>query len=394
MIFTDIAYFIFLAIVALLYRFAPREHKPWIVTASGIAFYAYYATGFVWLLAAETLAVYALTTRKTRFAHAAALALPLAVLGYYKYSGFAYGTVAGAGLLPKDNPFMYIAFPLAISFFTFEFLHYSFDYFRGRVDRASLKEFLAFAFFFPSMAAGPIKRFQDFSAQLREAPPAGAKDAFAGCFRILVGLFKKLVLADSLGYFSSVLASGFYIEHASPYQVWFALLAFTFKVYFDFSGYTDIAIGSARLFGLRIPENFDYPFLTRNIAQFWRKWHMSLWSWLNDYVFTPLSLRWREYRMIGVITAVLAVFILSGIWHGADWNFIAWGAFHGVAVALYYVYTRTLKPRLSNAGWYNSKWANAAAVLFNFLVVTVSFSLFAAPLPLASAIMQKLFFLG
>ena len=388
MIFTDIAYFIFLALVVLAYRQAGVRARPYVIIASGLAFYAYYATGFAWLFIAEALAVYFLT-RENKFAYLAALALPLVVLGYYKYAAFFY-----SALFNGPNPFAYIAFPLAISFFTFEFLHYSFDWARGRISKPSVTNFMAFAFFFPSMAAGPIKRFQEFDAQLREAPAAGAGDLYAGGVRIIGGLFKKLVLADSLAYFSSVLASSFYVEHATAYQLWFALAAFTLKVYFDFSGYSDIAIGSARLFGIKIPENFDYPLLARNIAQFWRKWHMSLYSWLNDYVFTPLSVSLRNWKAWGLAASILAVFGASGLWHGSDWNFIAWGLAHGAAVVAYFIYTRTLKPFLSRKAWYATSVANAAAVGINLVFVVASFSLFAAPLSTAALVLQKIFLLA
>ncbi|NUN11956.1 MBOAT family protein [Candidatus Micrarchaeota archaeon] len=390
MIFTDLAYFIFLLATALLYRQASQKIKPWVIIASGLSFYAYYATGFVWLFVIEALVVYFLTHYGKKLGYYAALAVPLLVLGYYKYSAFLFEAI----LPSSDNPFLYIAFPLAISFFTFEFLHYSFDFKRGKIEKDSAKNFMAFAFFYPSMAAGPIKRFQEFNSQLIEGLKSNWSDWFAGGFRILVGLFKKLVLADSLGYFSSVLNSSFYVSHASPYQVWFALIAFTFKIYFDFSGYSDIAIGSARLFGIKIPENFDYPFLSRNIAQFWRKWHMSLYSWLNDYIFTPLSVNLRNYKAWGMVFSIIAVFTVSGLWHGSDWNFVAWGAYHGLAVAFYYVYSFSLKKKLSKKEWYQSKLFTAAAIIFNFLLVAVSFALFLAPLNEAIQIISKLFFIG
>lgn len=388
MIFTDIAYFIFLTISAVIYRQA-GSLRNWVLIASGIAFYTYYATGFIWLFIIEAIAIYYLTHSKTRIGLISAIAIPLILLGYYKYSGFFYSIFS-----PTNNPFTYVALPLAISFFTFEFLHYSFDYMRGRVEKKSLTNFLAFIAFFPSMAAGPIKRFQDFNNQLEENVKSNLGDWYAGGIRILGGLVKKLVIADSLAYFSSVLASHFYVIHASGYQIWFALIALTLKVYFDFSGYSDIAIGSARLFGIRIPENFDYPLLARNIAEFWRKWHMSLYSWLNDYVFTPLSISLRNYKAWGTIAAILIVFTLSGLWHGSDWNFIAWGVFHGMAVVLYFIYRMTIKPIVSKQAWYSTGFFNAVAIVFNFLLVTVSFSLFAAPMPTAITIMQKLFFMG
>jgi len=364
-----------------------------VLVASGLVFYAYYAGDFVALLVVEALAVYALTRGSAKWWKAAA-AIALTVLIAFKYSGFIYANLARALPLPSQNPFLMLTMPLAISFFTFEFLHYAIDRVHGKIQPAPVGNFLAFAFFFPSLSAGPIKRFQEFDAQVRSPSGKPASDFLAGGLRIIVGLFKKLVIAESLGYISSAISSPAYVQHSPAGLLWLTLVAFTLKIYFDFSGYSDIAIGSALLFGLRIPENFDYPLLSRNLAQFWRKWHMSLYSWLNDYLFTPLSVNLRHLREAGLIISFLAVFSISGLWHGANWNFVAWGAYHGIGVASYFAYTRTLKRWVSRQAWYSTPYFNAAAVLFNFLVVTVSFALFAAPLDTAMLLIAKILFIA
>ncbi|MDO8914913.1 MAG: MBOAT family O-acyltransferase [Coriobacteriia bacterium] len=348
MIFGEWVYVVFLIGAAAVFRFLPGRARPWWLAACGLAFYAYYSPAFVWLLAVELAVVFALVrgVRRSALAFGGALAVTIGVLVAYKYGALLSSTLASAatvlraGRLPS---FPQLALPLAISFFTFEFVHYVVDARKGTLPEHRLEDFLAFMLFFPTMVAGPIKRFQDFQPQLTTAR-ASAEDINAGITRIVVGLAKKVVIADTIAPLTTPLLSNTGVGEASAAQLLVALLAFAVKIYMDFSGYSDIAIGSARLFGIHVPENFAWPYLRRNVAEFWRHWHMSLTSWITDYVYKPLGGN-RRGLALTALNVVIAMAV-SGLWHGAQWHFVAWGLYHGVLLALFRLWERGLKPLL------------------------------------------------
>ena len=205
---------------------------------------------------------------------------------------------------------------------------------------ATLREYLAFIFFFPTMVAGPIKRFQEFVPCLREPSTDWATDWNRGITRILGGLVKKFALADLLTSFTN------HLNHADIAQAdrWLLVLwlfAYGWKIYFDFSAYSDIAIGSGRLFGIKVPENFDWPYFRVNIVEFWRHWHISLYRWLVDYVFIPLG--GSRGSSLTVCRNIMIVMLVSGIWHGAGLNFVVWGAWHGMLLVIHRVWSRAGK---------------------------------------------------
>ena len=222
--------------------------------------------------------------------------------------------------------------PLGISFFTFEFYHYAWDRRAGKSEAGSLGEYLAFILFFPTMVAGPIKRYQDFLPKLRTKPKEWARDWERGGTRILTGLAKKFAVADLLTAWTDHLNGRDILQaHRGILLLW--VFAYGIKIYADFSGYSDIAIGSARLFGIRVPENFDWPYGRRNIQRFWQCWHISLTRWLTDYVYIPMGgsrvASWRIY------VNLMVVMLVSGLWHGAGLNFVVWGLVHGVMLAVH-----------------------------------------------------------
>ncbi len=348
MIFNEPAYFLLLAVVALAYRLLPGAAKPWLLAGMGVLFYAYFSPAFVGVLAAEAALVYVMgavirrSGRGSNIAFALGLALTVGMLVAFKYAGLLSASVARFGT--SDLPtFEDVRLPLAISFFTFEFVHYLVDARRGTLPDHEPGDFLAFAFFVPTMVAGPIKRFQGFWAQVRVAR-ANASDIAEGTTRVLTGMLKKVVLADTLTLWITPLASADSVAGATRGQIVAALVAYSLRIYLDFSGYSDIAIGSARLFGIRVPENFAWPYLATNIAEFWRRWHMSLMSWIRDYVYIPLGGNHGSLlRQTGVL---LAAFALSGLWHGAAWHFMGWGLFHGTLMVLYRVWHTRIQPKL------------------------------------------------
>lgn len=390
MIFGEWTYGVFLIAAIAVFRVLPPKVRPWWLAACGLAFYAYYSPAFVWLLAGEILVVFALTRRERRstWAYVLALTVTIGVLALYKYGGLVGRTLqqlAGALSLGRLPAFPALVLPLAVSFFTFEFIHYVVDARRGKLPEHRFADFLAFMLFFPTMVAGPIKRFQDFQPQIARAR-AGAGDVSEGATRIVVGLAKKICIADTVVPLTATLLSTARVAAASPLQIGVALLAFSVEIYMDFSGYSDIAIGSARLFGIRVPENFNWPYLRRNIAEFWRHWHMSLTSWITDYVYKPLGGNRRGLAMTAA--NVMIAMAVSGLWHGAQWHFLAWGLFHGALLASFRLWESLAKrPALAAVPALRTGRIGAglritggiAGGIATFVLVTVGWGLFVMP---------------
>ncbi len=391
MIFNEPVYFALLAVAALAFRFLPRSMRPWWIFGTGLLFYAYYSAVFVVGLLVEMVVVYVMgrRSRESTWQFAIGLGVTIGVLAVFKYLGMLGATARGlagaigAGTLPT---FPQLFLPLAISFFTFEFVHYIVDARNGRLPEHSFAEFLAFAMFFPTMVAGPIKRFQSFLPQLRDAK-VGADDVSVGLIRIVVGLFKKIVIADTASLWVTPLLTTAGVRSASSTELVVALVAYSIKIYFDFSGYSDIAIGSAHMFGINVPENFAWPYLRTSIASFWRHWHMSLTSWLTDYIYVPLG--GSRHGMWVAIGATLVTFLVSGIWHGAAWHFVAWGLYMGVLVAGYRVWRVGIKqPLLARApslhtgaaGRALSLVGGALGLALTFALVTLGWGLFVMPI--------------
>jgi alginate O-acetyltransferase complex protein AlgI len=389
-IFSEPIYFAFLALACVAFRFLPPRVRPWWIFVTGLLFYAYYSSIFLVLLVAEMIAVYVLgkRSRERTWQFALGLTITIGVLAVFKYFGMLGATARGLaaaigrGSLPT---FPQLFLPLAISFFTFEFVHYLVDARKGTLPDHTFAEFLAFAMFFPTMVAGPIKRFQRFVPQLRDAH-VNADDVSVGVTRIVVGLFKKIVIADTAGLWTTPLYTNASVRSASSTELVVALLAYSVKIYFDFSGYSDIAIGSAHLFGISVPENFSWPYLRTSIASFWRHWHMSLTSWLTDYVYVPLGGSRRGLPV--AIGATVVTFLVSGIWHGAAWHFVVWGLYMGVLVAGYRVWRVVVKdpllqrvPALSNGATGRALSIGGGVIggVLTFALVTLGWGLFVMP---------------
>lgn len=404
MIFNEPAYFGLIAVAAVLFRFLPQALRPWWLFVGGVLFYAYFSPAFVAVLLLEMALVFVVARfagakgARGSIALAVGLLVALGALIVYKYGGLLVRSASVAGL--KGLPtFEDLRLPLAISFFTFEFVHYLVDARRGELPEHSATDFMAFALFIPTMVAGPIKRFQGFSAQAREAR-ATPDDAAIGTRRLLTGLVKKVVLADTLLLWVAPLTTSRALAESTRLQVVAALIAYSLMIYLDFSGYSDIAIGSARLFGIVVPENFSWPYLKTNIADFWRSWHMSLTSWITDYVYKPLggSRCGTGRQCLNLMTAMA----VSGIWHGAAWNFLGWGLFHGTLLAGHRVWCLRVRPRLLPADREEERddqrlaaralglVGGLASGVLTFSLVTLGWGLFAMPFSRFVAMFEKL----
>lgn len=355
MIFNTWVYGAFLAGFFILYWAVPPRGRTVALLAGGLVFYTYYLPAHTLLITALILSTYGLGTVISRLQAAGAdaplngfftvkkifvlsLILCLGVLVYFKYLKLLASTFDGLIILLRFGaPYQVpdIVIPLGLSFFVFEFVHYLAEVYKGSSPRGSLLEYAAFGLFFPTLVAGPIKRFQPFLEQIRN--PAGFKMEYVseGLYRILIGLGKKVIIADSMVNFTGPLANPL---NATGADCWVAVYAFAVKIYFDFSGYTDIAVGSAKILGVQVPENFNRPYLQQNISAFWNNWHMSLSSWIKDYLYIPLG--GNRGTLLFTLRNLIIAMTLCGLWHGAAWNFAVWGLYHGLGMSLYRVYRK------------------------------------------------------
>lgn len=326
--------------------------RRWLILLASLYFYAVWRPEYLALILATIVVDYAVarvidctsicdSLVRKRFALAVSLCFDLGLLFAFKYLGFfeeTWNTIVAPWMgKPLDLPKLLL--PMGISFYTFQSLSYVIDVYRGKLPACrSLPQYALYVTFFPQLVAGPIERAPHLMPQLSLTNRFCLDDLQMGLFRIAQGFFKKAVLADHLGIFvDSVFnevasaANGGAIG-MSPVELILAGIFFTFQIYFDFSGYSDIAIGLARIFGVRLMENFNAPLTATSIYDFWKRWHISLTSWFREYVY--FSLGGSRCSRARAIVNVLIVFFLSGLWHGAAWTFVAWGVCHGVAYAL------------------------------------------------------------
>jgi alginate O-acetyltransferase complex protein AlgI len=329
--------------LALYYLFRNTRLRLPILFVSCAVFHTHFA-GPAGVLPIVVLAVttyfFALTRRKRLCV--LGICLNVCALVLYKYLAFISAKVLGSlfptlgqSALDALHSTLPSAPPLAISFFVFEFVHYLYDVRKGAPPLVNPLHFGVFAIFWPSIVSGPIKRFEQFIPSLLKGNEVVSTDITVGLGRVAIGLVKK-VIADDLTIWIEFHTPQF-SELELPWR-WFFFFALAVRIYLDFSGYSDIAIGYARVMGIRIPENFNWPYLARSIDDFWRRWHISLSSWIRDYVYIPLggSRRGLPRRVANGLVA----FALCGLWHGADWNFLLWGIYHGLGLAVCANYRR------------------------------------------------------
>lgn len=328
-------------------------------------FYAYWDYRFCGLLLGSTLVDYVVAKRIHASDRASArrrwLAVSvltnLGVLGFFKYCNFFIDSAApflqALGVSAATLP---IILPVGISFYTFQTLSYTIDVYRRRIEPTdSLVKFALYVAFFPQLVAGPIVRARELLPQLARSPRWSTRRFYGGAQQVLRGAVKKVLLADRLGETVDVVFAG--PELYSGLTVWVAVLAYTGQIYFDFSGYTDIAIGSAKLLGYRFPVNFRHPYLAASVSDFWRRWHMTLSRWLRDYLYIPLG--GNRCGIGRTYFHVMLTMVLGGLWHGAAWTFVLWGAWHGAAL----VGERSLRRHCRGRGYTAAGWAATLAIV-------------------------------
>jgi alginate O-acetyltransferase complex protein AlgI len=376
LIFTSYTYVLFLAAAFLIHWTLPRvARKPFLIAASYV-FYASWDWRFAFLLLGLSLFNWAYA----RYVLARAepgpvwpgILVNLTPLLIFKYTGFFYENVAtvgralGAGW-SENLPFQ-ILLPLGISFFTFQGIAYLIDVATGE-EPFDLLDFLLYKALWPQLIAGPIVRPGEIRDDLQRVRVLDYADCAAGAQRILFGFFKKIVIADNI---APVVDSVFNSNLPNALDVGVAILGFGLQIYFDFSAYSDIAIGSARLFGFHFPENFEWPYSARSPQDFWNRWHMTLSRWIRDYVFTPLAFATRhrpKWANVWLLVAMAAV----GLWHGAQWTFVAWGVWHGLLLV---ANQTVLKPFFERAK--SSSFRGLIAATLTFALVTLGWLLFRA----------------
>lgn len=338
MLFNSIEFFLFLPLVFTLYWFVCNKSIRWqnaLILAASYFFYAWWSWKFLWLLLLSTALDYTYgflvassNRRKAKLFLWMSILNNLFILGIFKYYNFFAAQLQASfdffGL--HINPIiLQVALPIGISFYTFHGMSYVFDIYRGqRAPVKNIIDYSVFVSFFPLLVAGPIERANHLLPQIQKSRNFKYEQAIEGCKLILWGLFKKVVIADSLAGLVDEIFQHYSGHNAATLIV--GAIAFSFQIYGDFSGYSDIAIGTAKLFGFELLSNFKFPYFSRNIAEFWRRWHISLSSWFRDYVYIPLG--GSKFGKRKTFRNVLIIFIVSGFWHGASWNFIVWGFIH------------------------------------------------------------------
>ena len=338
MLFNSIEFAIFLPIVFLLYWFVFNRNLKlqniFIVVASYV-FYGWWDWRFLVLLAFTSLFSYASglaiekyrdTPGKARAANILNIVINLLILGVFKYYNFFVTSFADAFLGAKtDGLLLKVILPVGISFYTFKALSYSIDVYREKLKPThDVIQYCAYVGFFPQLLAGPIERATNLLPQLEKPRTFDYETGVDGLRQILWGLFKKMVIADNCAVYVDRVFSTYQTQSGSTLLL--AAIFFAFQIYGDFSGYSDMAIGTGKLFGFKTMKNFNFPYFSRDIAEFWRRWHISLTTWFRDYVYIPLG--GSRCSKAKIVRNTFVIFLLSGLWHGANWTFIAWGAFH------------------------------------------------------------------
>jgi alginate O-acetyltransferase complex protein AlgI len=335
--------FLFLPITLFLYYVIPNRYwKNFILVYASFFFFAWSDPTHIPLLFASILINYLfgllidLFTGKnhslaSRITMWIAVIINILILGFYKYLGFFGDNIQALFKIELDIKTQVL--PLGISYFTFSGISYILDIFRG-VEKAekNILRFTSFLVMFPKLLQGPITRFGQVKNELLN-PHFVMDDVLQGVRRFIMGLAKKVIIADSLAIAANKVFDGS-LSKIGADVAWFGLIAYTLQIYFDFAGYTDMAVGLGMIFGFKLPENFNFPYISRSISEFWRRWHMSLTAWFRTYLFIPLEFARKKEKFLRQQSNILIVFLFTGLWHGASWNFVIWGGYFGLILAV------------------------------------------------------------
>lgn len=363
----------FLPIFLLLYHVVPKSWRNYVILLSSILFYAWGAPKFLFVIFSAIIITFYLVrgiskteNKKNKNALAfIAIFVNLGLLAYFKYANFFVDSVnfviSSFGLKPMK--WLEVALPIGISFYTFHSVTYVIDVYRkvhNPFDK--LTNYMIYIMAFPHMIAGPIVRFNTIADQIVSRNET-IDEKLLGFYRFSIGLAKKVLIANVMASQADAIFNGNILELSTP-NAWLGIIAYTFQIYFDFSGYSDMAIGLARMMGLKFPENFDLPYTSKSITEFWRRWHMTLGLFMKDYLYIPLGgNRVNKRRMY---FNLWIVFLMSGLWHGASWTFVIWGAYHGLFLILDKMFMLKFLKKIDGF----------ASTILTFLVVMIGWVLF------------------
>lgn len=390
MLFNSIDFLIFLPIVFLLYWYIFRTsgRQNLLIVVMSYVFYGWWDWRFLFLIAFTSLCSYLSglllertehNRRQQKVISAANIIVNLLILGIFKYYNFfAENLVLLAASLgiTLDLITLKVILPVGISFYTFQALSYTIDIYRHKMKATNnIIDFFAFISFFPQLVAGPIERAVNLLPQFQREREFNYAKAVDGMRQMLWGFFKKLVIADNCAHIVNLYWNDY--QHQTGIMLILMGILFTFQIYCDFSGYSDIAIGCARLFGINLMRNFNFPYFSRSIPEFWRRWHISLTTWFRDYIYFPLGGsycgKWKIIRNVFIVWAV------SGLWHGANWTFVCWGLFHACLLAVYNLFSINTKyEHVVAYGKVLPNWKEALQMLLTFTLAVIGWMIFRA----------------
>ena len=393
MLFNTWEFGLFLVVVLVAYYASARVTQNRLLLVASYVFYGWWDWRFLGLIVISTFVDYGVGLALGRTSAPVkrkrllllSVCVNLGILGFFKYFNFfieSTGAVLEAAGLNAHLPVLSIVLPVGISFYTFQTMAYTIDVYRGRQDPVrSLEVFALYVCFFPQLVAGPIERAQHLLPQFERSRHVNVSDVSEGVQLILIGLVRKVLIADiAAGEVDKAFGS---VASMDAFGATRAVLLFSLQIYGDFAGYSDIARGVSKLLGVDLMRNFEQPYLSQNLAEFWRRWHISLSTWLRDYLYIPLG--GNRHGTLGTYRNLMLTMLLGGLWHGASWNFVIWGAIHGVALAIHRAAGGTAERRAKSLVGTTWRW------LLTMLVVAFAWVFFRAPdFPTATHVLAAL----
>lgn len=388
MIFSSIYFLsIFLPLFLLCFYLFRESLRKWVILFFSALFYAWGAPIFFYFLLASSILdfwfsdQFSSDNRNRKKYLWCSLILNVGLLAYFKYFNFFISNVSSVsqGLGYGAISFEEVVLPIGISFFTFQKISYSLDVYWGKSKRLNnFFDYLLYIIMFPQLIAGPIVRYQDVSDQIINYSENKLENKLKGLYRFIIGLSKKVLLANT---FAMIVGEVNVIDlsHLSFVEAWLGMIAYTFQIYYDFAGYSDMAIGLGLMIGFSFPENFNFPYLSKSITEFWQRWHITLGSWIRDYLYIPLGGNRKSTRR--VYFNLVFVFFISGFWHGAAWNFIVWGIYHGLFLMIERAWL----------GSFLKKLPKIIQVSYTFFVVMIGWVFFSNNVDYSFLYIKKLF---
>ncbi len=386
MLFNTPEYFLFLLIVLILYYGLTRPWQNRMLLVASYFFYGVWDYRFLGLILLSTVVDFfagraifrSRSPARRRLFLLTSLGVNLGVLGFFKYFNFfvdSAATLLGLFNFQPHLPVLYVILPVGISFYTFQTMAYSIDIYRGQMEPVeNFRDFALYVCYFPQLVAGPIERPRNLLPALQARRRVTADQFTSGLVLILIGLFRKVVIADGIGGEVDRIFGSY--GRASTPELILGIYLFALQIYCDFAGYTGIARGTSRLLGIELMENFNQPYFASNVAEFWRRWHISLSTWLRDYLYIPLGGNRRG--TLNTYRNLMLTMLLGGLWHGAAWVFVIWGGLHGLYLVAYRIFSRWRRSPTATAGarW---TWSRAAGMILTFHLVLLAWVFFRAP---------------